>query len=72
MKFDDLVFNQSGCCGQQKWAEKQHQNGVTSLVYDNGDGTYSIVTKAAGMLIRGQENYGSRALIETRLSEDAA
>lgn len=72
MTINDLVFNQSGCCGTHSWAEVRHDNGNVSLVYDNGDGTYAVATKAAGMLMRGQENYDSSAGVEQRLTEDAA
>jgi len=72
VKFDQLVFDKAGCCGSHSWAEVRHENGNISAIYDNGDGSYDVVTHAAGMLIRGQERYESQQAVEQRLMEDAA
>ena len=71
--FASLVFDNVGCCGcSHPWAEVRHANGKVSTVYEDCDGKYSVVTHAAGMLMRGQEVCGSPADVEKRLVEDAA
>lgn len=72
MMFDELAFEKTGCCGAHSYSEVVHPNGVISQVYDNKDGTYSVATMAAGMLLRGQQTYDSRDAVESRLAEDAA
>lgn len=72
MKFTDLVFDQQGCCGTHVYAVVRHDNGSVSTVYDNGDGTWDVVTHAVGMLMRAQRRYESQAEVETRLAEDAS
>lgn len=71
MKLSDLVFDQYGCCGTHTYAVARHENGKVSTVYDNGDGSYDVVTHAAGLLMRGQERYDTSARVDARLVEDA-
>lgn len=71
MKFADLVFDQHGCCGTHTYAITRHDNGKVSTVYDNGDGTWDVVTHGAGLLLRGQERYDNQAAVDARLAEDA-
>lgn len=72
MRFGELMFDKTGCCGTHTYSEVVHANGVISQVYDNKNGTYSVVTMAAGMLLRGSETYDSPPGVERRLSEDAS
>lgn len=70
MKFSDLVFDKSGCCGTHAWAEVRHQNGIRSDV-SPVEGGWTVVAFAGNVLMRGQRFCATEDEVEARLNEDA-
>lgn len=71
MKFSDLDFSHTGCCGTHAWAEVRHPNGLLTRVYREEQG-YSASTHVGLLLYRGQEALADEAAVEARLAADAA
>lgn len=71
MKFSELQFTHTGCCGTHAWAEVRHENGLLTRIYREESG-YSASTHAGQMLFKGQEPLADEAAVEARLAADAA
>jgi hypothetical protein len=71
MKFADLEFVHTGCCGSHAWAEVRHENGLLTRVYREEQG-YSASTHAGQNLLKSQTPLADEAEVEARLAEDGA
>lgn len=74
MKFNDLEFKHTGCCGTHTWAVATHQNGVRTEVYDSeGDaiGPYRVTTWVNQTLLIGPQELPDQDAVDTRLASDA-
>lgn len=71
MKFSDLEFTHTGCCGSHAWAEVRHENGLLTRVYREDEG-FSASTHAGQMLLKAQAPLSDEAAVEARLAEDEA
>lgn len=70
MKFTDLVFDQTGCCGTHVWAVARHESGVRTEVYREEAG-YSAATFGGNALLRGREMLADEAAVDARLDDDS-
>lgn len=71
IKFTDLTFDHTGCCGTHAWAEVRHENGLLTRVYREDQG-YSASTHAGQTLFKSHEKLADEAAVEARLAADAA
>ena len=75
MKFADLKFTSTGCCGTHTWAEVHHPNGLRTEVYDcdddNATGPYTVATWMGRTLYIGALDLPDQSAVEARLAEDA-
>lgn len=71
IKFEDLQFTCTGCCGTHAWAEVRHENGLLTRVYREAEG-FSVSTHCGQMLFKAQEAVADEAAVESRLAEDAS
>lgn len=71
IKFADLTFDHTGCCGTHAWAEVRHENGLLTRIYQEADG-YSATTHAGQLLYKGQEMLADEKAVEARIAADAA
>lgn len=77
MKFSEINFKYSGCCGgNQTWAEVVHPNGVRTEVHDSDDdnstGPFDVTTWAGRTVLIGAQSLADQAAVEARLAADAA
>lgn len=70
MKFQDLQFIHTGCCGTHAWAEVRHDNGLLTRIYREENG-FSASTHAGQLLFKPQLPLADEAAVEQRLAEDA-
>lgn len=75
MKFADLQFTYSGCCGTHTWAEVVHPSGIRTEVHDcdddNDTGPYTVSTWAGHVLLIAAQELPDREAVEARLASDA-
>lgn len=70
MKFSDLEFTHTGCCGTHAWAEVRHENGLLTRIYQDESG-YSATTHAGQLLFKQSEKLATQADVMARLKADA-
>lgn len=75
MKFSDLDFKHSGCCGTHTWAEITHSSGVRTEVHDSDDdnstGPFEVTTWAGHTVLIGAQWLPDQDAVEARLASDA-
>lgn len=70
MKFSELKFDKTGCCGTHTWAEVRHDSGLLTRIYVEDVG-FSASTHAGDLLIKAQAPIADEAAVEARLAADA-
>ena len=75
MKFSDLEFKHTGCCGTHTWAEVMHPSGVRTEIHDSDDdnsvGPFDVTTWAGRVVLIGAQSLPDQAAVEARLASDA-
>ena len=75
MKFSELDFKHTGCCGTHTWAEITHPSGARTEVHDSDDdsstGPFEVTTWAGRTVLIGAQWLPDQAAVEARLLSDA-